>query len=85
VKSFDEIQKMRTAGRLAASVLETIEPYVIPGISTGELERICRRYIIDDLQAVPASLNHKGFPGCICTSVNSVVCPAMAFHRTQKH
>jgi methionyl aminopeptidase len=65
---------MRVAGRLAASVLEMIEPFVIPGITTGELERICRIYIIDDLQAIPASLNHHGFPGCICTSLNYVVC-----------
>lgn len=74
VKTPDEIQKMRVAGRLAASVLEMIEPFVIAGVTTAELERICRKYIIDDLQAIPASLNHHGFPGCICTSVNHVVC-----------
>ncbi len=74
VKTPDQIQKMRMAGRLAASVLEMIEAYVVPGITTGELECICRKYIIDDLQAIPASLNHHGFPGCICTSLNYVVC-----------
>lgn len=74
VKTPEQIQKMRIAGRLAASVLEMIEPFVVPGVTTGELERICRKYIIDDLQAVPASLNHQGFPGCICTSPNYVVC-----------
>ena len=74
VKTVDEIQKMRVAGRLAARVLEYIEPFVIPGVSTGELERLCRQYIYNDLQAIPASLNHKGFPGCICTSINAVVC-----------
>lgn len=65
---------MRTAGRLAAQVLEMIGPFVQPGVSTGELERICRRYIIEDLQAIPASLGHHGFAGCICTSINHVVC-----------
>lgn len=74
VKTPEEIQKMRVAGRLAASVLEMIEPFVIAGVTTAELERICRKYILEDLQAIPASLNHHGFPGCICTSVNHVIC-----------
>jgi methionyl aminopeptidase len=74
VKTPEEIQKMRVAGRLAASVLEMIEPFVIAGVTTAELERICRKYIIEDLQAIPASLNHHGFPGCICTSLNHVIC-----------
>jgi methionyl aminopeptidase len=74
VKTPEEIQKMRVAGRLAASVLEMIDAYVKPGVSTGELERICRQYIVDDLQAEPSTLNHHGFPACICTSINAVVC-----------
>ncbi|SRR5579883_2473177 len=74
VKTPEQIQKMRIAGRLAASVLEMIEPFVVPGVTTGELERICRKYIIEDLQAIPATLNHHGFPGCICTSPNYVIC-----------
>ncbi|MCL9683790.1 type I methionyl aminopeptidase [Legionella maioricensis] len=74
VKTPEEIQKMRVAGRLASSVLEMIEAFVLPGITTGELEQICRKYIVDELQAIPASLNHHGFPGCICTSLNHVVC-----------
>ncbi len=74
VKTAEEIQKMRVAGRLAAAVLEMISPFVVPGVTTGELERLCRKYIIDDLDAEPASLNHHGFPGCICTSLNHVVC-----------
>lgn len=74
VKTPEQIQKMRVSGRLAASVLEMIEPFVVPGVTTGELERICRKYIVEDLQATPASLNHHGFPGCICTSPNYVVC-----------
>lgn len=74
VKTPDQIQKMRAAGRLAALVLEMIEPFVIPGVTTAELERICRKYIVEDLQAIPATLNHHGFPGCICTSPNHVIC-----------
>lgn len=73
-KKPEEIAKMRIAGRLAASVLEMIEQYIVPGVNTAELERICRKFIIDDLQAIPSTLNHHGFPGCICTSINEVVC-----------
>ncbi|WP_165831565.1 type I methionyl aminopeptidase [Legionella qingyii] len=74
VKTHEEIAKMRVAGNLAASVLQMIEPYVIPGVSTSGLEQICRNYIIEDLQAIPSTLNHHGFPACICTSINHVVC-----------
>ncbi|KTC84371.1 MULTISPECIES: type I methionyl aminopeptidase [Legionella] len=74
VKTPEEIQKMRVAGNLAALVLQMVEPYVIAGISTRELEQICRKYIIEDLEAIPSTLNHYGFPACICTSINHVVC-----------
>lgn len=74
VKTPEEIQKMRVSGNLAALVLQMIEPYVTEGISTKELEQICLNYIINDLQATPSTLNHYGFPACICTSINHVVC-----------
>ena len=65
---------MRTAGRLAAEVLEMIEPHIKPGISTEELDRICHDYMVDIQQAIPAPLNYKGFPKSICTSINHVIC-----------
>lgn len=74
LKTPEEIEKMRVAGRLAAEVLKMIAPHVQPGITTGELDRICHDYIVNDQQAVPAPLNYKGFPKSICTSVNHVVC-----------
>ena len=74
IKTPDEIGKMRTAGRLAAQVLEMIGPSVRPGITTGELNDLCHDYIVRVLQAVPAPLNYRGFPRSICTSVNHVVC-----------
>ncbi len=73
-KTHEQIEKMRVAGNLAASVLQMIEPYVIVGTTTNDLEQICRRYIIEDLKAIPSTLNHYGFPACICTSINHVVC-----------
>ena len=70
----DELKKMRIAGKLAAEVLEMIEPYVICGTSTEELDTICHNYIVDIQKAIPAPLNYKGFPKSICSSVNHVVC-----------
>lgn len=74
IKSADEIEKMRVAGRLAAEVLEMIGDYVKPGVTTGELDKICHDYIVNEQQAIPAPLNYKGFPKSICTSVNQVIC-----------
>ena len=74
IKTADEIEKMRVAGRLAAEVLEMIEPYVKPGVTTDELDRICHDYITHEQNAVPAPLNYRGFPKSICTSVNHQVC-----------
>ncbi|MEN8165946.1 MAG: type I methionyl aminopeptidase [Pseudomonadota bacterium] len=74
IKTAQEIEKMRVAGRLAAEVLEMIAPYVRPGITTAELDRICHDYIINQQQAIPAPLNYRGFPKSICSSVNQVVC-----------
>lgn len=65
---------MRVAGRLAAEVLEMIEPQVKAGITTAELDRICHDYIVNEQQAIPAPLNYHGFPKSICTSVNHVIC-----------
>ncbi|MBT3506678.1 MAG: type I methionyl aminopeptidase [Methylococcales bacterium] len=70
----DDIAKMRIAGQLAAEVLEIIEPHVVPGITTEELDQICHDYIVNTQQAIPAPLNYRGFPKSICTSINFQVC-----------
>ncbi|MSO71212.1 MAG: type I methionyl aminopeptidase [Alphaproteobacteria bacterium] len=64
---------MRRAGRLAAEVLDFITPQVLPGVTTGALDRLCHDFIVER-GAIPAPLNYKGFPKSICTSVNHVVC-----------
>ncbi|SEG60754.1 type I methionyl aminopeptidase [Marinobacterium lutimaris] len=74
IKTPEEIEKMRVAGRLAAEVLEMIEPHIQPGVTTEELDRICHDYIVNEQKAIPAPLNYHGFPKSICTSVNQVVC-----------
>jgi len=80
IKTPAEIEKMRVAGRLAAEVLEMIGDYVKPGISTLELDTICREYIQNQQKAIPACLGYKPrgfvhpFPNSICTSLNHVIC-----------
>ncbi len=69
IKTPEEIEKMRVAGRLAAEVLEMIGEYVKPGVTTGELDRICHNYIVDVQKGIPAPLNYGNppFPKSICT------------------
>jgi|TARA_B110000977_G_scaffold36611_1_gene49137 methionyl aminopeptidase len=74
LRSADDIAKMRVAGRLAAEVLELIGQYVVPGVSTEELDKICHDHIVDVQKAIPACLGYRGFPKSVCTSVNQVVC-----------
>ena len=64
---------MRKAGLLAAQCLDFITPFVIPGVTTEELDRLCHNFIIEH-NATPAPLNYRGFPKSICTSINHVVC-----------
>jgi methionyl aminopeptidase len=69
----EDFEAMRRAGRLAAMTLDRVTPHVQPGVTTGELDRICHEYIVEQ-GAVPAPLNYRGFPKSICTSINHVVC-----------
>jgi methionyl aminopeptidase len=69
----EEIEKMRVAGRLAADVLEMIELFVKPGVSTGELDRICNDYIVNEQQAISACLATTAIRSP-CISINEVVC-----------
>ena len=68
-----EFEGMRKAGRLAAETLDFITPHIVPGVTTGELDRLCHEFILEH-GAVPAPLNYRGFPKSICTSINHVVC-----------
>jgi methionyl aminopeptidase len=74
IKTPAEQEQMRVAGRLAADVLDMIGPYIVPGVTTEELNERCHEYIVNVQKAVPAPLNYRGFPKSICTSVNHVVC-----------
>ena len=79
LKNSEDIAAMRIAGRLASEVLDYITPFVIPGVTTAELDRLCHVYMVDVQQTIPAPLNYcpPGFtpyPKSICTSVNHQVC-----------
>jgi len=74
IKTADEIEKMRVAGRLAAEVLEMIEPQIEVGITTNEIDAICHDYMVNIQRTIPAPLNYRGFPKSICTSVNHQIC-----------
>ncbi|HEY7744394.1 MAG TPA: type I methionyl aminopeptidase [Burkholderiales bacterium] len=89
IKTPDEIEKMRVAGRLAAEVLDFIAPHVKPGATTDELDRLCHDYIVDVQHTTPAPLNYappgyRPFPRSICTSVNHVVCHGVPGDRKLK-
>ncbi|MDE2088902.1 MAG: type I methionyl aminopeptidase [Gammaproteobacteria bacterium] len=85
IKTSEEIEKMRVAGRLAADVLDMIQPHVRPGVTTEELNRLCHDYIVNVQKAVPAPLNYHGFPKSICTSINHQVCHGIPGNRTLKN
>ena len=79
IKNDTDIEKMRIAGRLASEVLDYITPYVQPGITTGELDRLCHEYMVNVQGTIPAPLNyappgHTPYPKSICTSVNQQIC-----------
>ena len=74
LKSQHEIDCMRTAGQLAAEVLDVVTPFVVPGVSTEELDNICFKHITEVQKAVPANVGYRGYEKTICASVNQVIC-----------
>jgi len=80
IKSADELALSRRAAQLAAEVLHMIEPHVVPGVSTEELDRVCHDHIVNVQGAVPANVGYLGYPKTILTSVNQVVCHGIPSH-----
>lgn len=74
LKTPQEIEMMRIAGRLASEVLDIVTPHVKPGVTTEELDRICHDHIVNVQGAIPANVGYRGFPKTVCTSVNNVIC-----------
>ncbi|QZA79332.1 type I methionyl aminopeptidase [Deefgea tanakiae] len=79
IKTAEEIEKMRVAGRLGSEVLDYITPFIKPGVTTEEIDRLCHEYMINVQGTIPAPLNYCPpgyipYPKSICTSVNNVIC-----------
>ena len=74
IKTPEQIKKMRLAGKLASEVLEMVTPLVKPGISTGELDKICHDFVVNEQDAIPANVGYRGYEKTICSSLNQVVC-----------
>ena len=74
LKNQQEIDCMRIAGQLAAEVLDVVTPFVVPGVSTEELDNICFKHITEVQKAVPANVGYRGYEKTICASVNQVIC-----------
>ena len=72
IRTEKEIVKLREACKLASDVLVMIEPYVKAGVTTGELDRICHEYMVNEQRVIPACLNYHGFPKATCISITSV-------------
>lgn len=85
IKTPEEIERMRVAGRLAAEVLHMVRPHVRAGVTTDELNQICHDYIVNVQHAIPAPLNYRGFPKSICTSVNHQVCHGIPSDKVLKN
>ncbi len=79
INNQQDIEKMRIAGKLGSEVLDFITPYVIHGVTTEQLDKLCHDYIVNVQKAIPAPLNyapdgHTPYPKSICTSVNQQIC-----------
>ena len=90
IKTPEEIEKMRVAGRLAAELLDYITPFVVAGTTTEELDRLCHAYMTDVQGTIPAPLNyappgHSPYPKSICTSINHQICHGIPGDRKLKN
>lgn len=72
-KTDQEIEDMRILGKINHQILQLLKEYLKPGISTAEIDNQCKLYL-RKFEVQSSSLNYKGFPGSLCTSVNEVAC-----------
>jgi methionyl aminopeptidase len=89
IKTPADVEGMRVAGRLASEVLDYLTPYVKPGVTTEELDKIGHHYMVDVQQTIPATLNYTPpgytpYPKSMCTSVNQQVCHGIPGERVLK-
>lgn len=90
IKNEIDIEKMRVAGKLGSEVLDFITSHVQPGITTGELDKLCHDYMVNVQKVIPAPLNyappgHRPYPKSICTSVNHQICHGVPGEKVLKN
>ncbi|TVR14950.1 MAG: type I methionyl aminopeptidase [Planctomycetota bacterium] len=73
IKTPDQIERMRAAGKAARRVLASALAAVKPGVTTDEVDAIAHAAFIRE-GGYPSTLNYHGYPKSICTSVNEVIC-----------
>ena len=69
----DEIERIRTSGRIAAQALDAVAAAIRPGVTTDELDAIGHDFLVSR-DAYPSTLGYRGYPKSLCTSVNEVIC-----------
>ena len=84
IKSEYEISLMKKAGNIVYKTHKYLEPYVKPGITTKELDKLAYDCIISQ-DATPSFLNYEGFPASICTSINEEVVHGIPSNRKLKN
>jgi methionyl aminopeptidase len=89
IKTPEDIERMRVAGRLAAEVLDYLAPHIKPGVTTAEIDKLAHDYMVGVQNTIPATLNyappgHAPYPASLCTSINHVVCHGIPGDRKLK-
>ena len=96
LKSRQEIAQLREAGRIVAETYEVLRPYVVPGTTTEELDKIAEDYIRSK-GAIPAYKGYgarparngqpaiPAFPATICVAINDVICHGIPSSRQVLH
>ncbi|MSZ94980.1 MAG: type I methionyl aminopeptidase [Actinobacteria bacterium] len=73
IKSPEQIEKIRAAGKIAAGAIEMLRGEIRPGVTTDSLDKLAHEFVCDH-GAYPSTLGYRGYPKSICSSVNEVIC-----------
>lgn len=73
IKTPEQIERIRAAGKIAARAIEMLRSEVKPGVTTDYLDRLAHEFVLDH-GAYPSTLGYRGYPKSICSSINEVIC-----------
>jgi len=83
IKTPEQIEGIRRAGRLVIETLDLVTPHILPGVTTEEINTMVHDFTIRH-GAIPAPLNYRGFPKSVCVSINEVICHGIPGNRAFK-